>query len=458
MVVATLNNLAFAQEVSTGDVAQTPTSGPAAASQPASQPGSATAEQRLQRLEERQTWLEAALQSEKEATQRRIAEAPIVGAGSDGFYVKSANGDYALKLRGYIQADGRFVEGQDSTTTNDKFLLRRVRPILEGTVAKYVDFKIMPDFGDGKTKLQDAYLDLKYFPQAKIRVGKFKSPFGLERLQSSANLRFVERALPDNLAPNRDIGLMVHGDLFDGLLNYQAGIFNGVADGGSTDSDTNGAKELAVRMIVNPFKNTSIEALQGLGVGAAVTHGNQSGSGFLPSYKTAGRETFFKYRSGVEADGDHTRVSPQAYYYYKSFGLLGEWIQSSQEVTNGSQSDSIANSGWQVAASYLLTGEKASYKGVNPIKPFDPGKGGWGAWEIAARYSQLDIGSNAFPIYADPSKSAESAQAFGVGVNWYLNKNMKVMLDYERTGFSGGSSQGNRDAEQAAFVRFQVSF
>ncbi len=75
------------------------------------------------------------------------------------------------------------------------FLLRRVRPILQGTVYKYFDFRIMTDFGNGQSTVQDAYADFTYFPQTKFRFGKFKPPVGLERLVSGSEMLFVERAL-----------------------------------------------------------------------------------------------------------------------------------------------------------------------------------------------------------------------------------------------------------------------
>ena len=70
--------------------------------------------------------------------------------------------------------------------------IRRARPIIEGTVFKDIDFKFVPDFGEGKPTIQDAYLDFKYVPQAKLQVGRFKSPFGIERLQSNADTLFTE--------------------------------------------------------------------------------------------------------------------------------------------------------------------------------------------------------------------------------------------------------------------------
>ena len=66
---------------------------------------------------------------------------------------------------------------------------------------KLFDVRVMPDFGGGTTVLQDAYVDARFKPSFKIRVGKFKSPFGLERLQSAIDMTFIERGAPTSLAP-----------------------------------------------------------------------------------------------------------------------------------------------------------------------------------------------------------------------------------------------------------------
>ncbi|MBI4585697.1 MAG: hypothetical protein HY717_16925 [Planctomycetes bacterium] len=108
--------------------------------------------------------------------------------------------------------------------------------------------------------------------------------------------------------------------------------------------------------------------------------------------------------------------------------------------------------------SYLLTGEKASYKGVDPKKPFDFSLGNWGAFEIVGRFSSLDVDSQAFPVFASSATSAEKARAWGGGVNWYLNKSVKLALDYEWTKFHGGGSAGDREEENALLGRVQVSF
>src|SRR5699024_6016233 len=135
-------------------------------------------------------------------------------------------------------------------------------------------FRVMPDFGGGTTTLQEAYLDWTFSPAAVLRVGKFKEPVGLERLQSAADIAFVERALPTSVAPNRDLGIQLGGSLASGRLEYAVGLFNGVVDGGSGDLDSNDGKDLAARLWLTPWRGTP-SVLSGLSFGIAATSGDQ---------------------------------------------------------------------------------------------------------------------------------------------------------------------------------------
>jgi len=111
-----------------------------------------------------------------------------------------------------------------------------------------------------------------------------------------------------------------------------------------------------------------------------------------------------------------------------------------------------------VAASYVLTGEKASYRSVTPAHALDRGQGYWGAFEIAARYSELRVDPAAFPVFANPQDSSQKARAWTVGFNWYLNKNAKFVFDYEQTHFTAIPGGRNRQTEKSFLERFQIAF
>ena len=182
----------------------------------------------------------------------------------------------------------------------------------------------------------------------------------------------------------------------------------------------------------------------------------------MPTYKSGGQLTFFSYAAAVTADGNRTRISPQASYYGGPVTVFGEYARSSQDLRK-SATDTLRvdNSAWEATGAVLLTGETASPSsaGVQPKKPIDPGKGQWGALELVARVNALSVDPDAFTrAYADETKSAEKARAWGVGLNWYLNLHVKQVVDFERTTYTGGKTGGNRSPENAFFIRTQVAF
>jgi phosphate-selective porin OprO/OprP len=395
----------------------------------------------------------AAKPEEKKAEEEKSP----VSAGPDGFVIQSESGDYRLQIRGYAQFDGRFFEG-DEDLAIDTFVLRRVRPILQGTVARHFDFNITPDFGVGTTVLQDAFLDVNYSPKARIRVGKFKPPVGLERLQSATNLAFVERAYPTALVPNRDLGVQIHGELGGGILAYAAGVFDGAPDGGSVDVDLNDGKDLAARVFISPFKRGK-SVLKGLGFGIAGTTGEQTGP--LPAYRSGGQVSVVTLLAGITADGTRKRYSPQLSFYGGPVGILAEYVHSESRVKKADDTHAdFEGEAWQATATVALTGDAASYTGVRPRKPFDPKRGQWGAIELAGRVNGIKLGgSTVADGLVDPTKSVRDAFAWALGVNWYLNRNIKQVVNFERTTFSGGAAAGaDRPAENAILIRTQVAF
>lgn len=443
-----------------------------------------TVEELLKRLEEQDRkiqMLEQKLELADEAAAAAKASAPVVTAGTRGFGIRSADGKHQIRFRGTVHLDGRYLPDDDHGVI-DTFQATRARPTIEGSFAEIYDFKLMPDFGQGRTVIQDAYVTARYNPAAQLTVGKFKSPVGLERLQSANDIKWVQRAAPTALAPNRDIGLQLGGDLAGGRFSYQAAFLNGSNDGGSsetfTDTDINDDKEWALRLFAHPFAESENFALRGLGLGIAGTYTDQTGNAaqpLLPSFRSPGQATFFRYRgtgatgTGIPtiADGERTRIAPQLYYYVGQFGLIAEYTAVEQDVSRalatGTRKATVDTDGWQLAVSYFLTGEEASFRGFQPKTRFLLAERTWGAFEVKARVQNLSVDENAFSgdssSFADPAVSAREADSWGIGLNWYLNENVKWLLDYEHTTFEGGAEAGaDRPDEDAWQLRLALGF
>ncbi len=429
---------------------------PAAAASAAGDDGLADLDQRLRVIERR-------LELQAEAAEAKAASTPSVSlSAGKGLAIKSPPpGEVEVKFRALVQGDGRFFLGDAQPAQNDGFLLRRVQPILEGSWGEWIGFRLMPELAGDNASLADAYIDLKLDPRASLRIGKFKSPVGLERLQSSGSNALIELGLASELTPNRDLGVQLQGEFARGAVSYALGAFNGAVDGrDSPSANPDNEFEYAGRLFLEPWKNQG-NALSGLGFGVGVSAGERTGSGnnALPRYRTPGQAQFFNYRGAVLADGATRRWSPQLHYYRHGFGLLGEYVSSRQQVRSGAFAEELDHRAWQLTAGYVLTGEDSGYKGVaRPNQAFTPGGAGWGALELVARYGRLEIDEAAFPRYADPAAAASAARSWGLGLNWYLTGNFKLVANYTRTAFDGGAADGDREDEKAFFTRAQLAF
>ena len=519
-----------------------------AESQAVAKPNSATSNgvpaDRMTSLEQKVQLLESGQTNNLAAT-----NSPQVSLNSKGFAISSPDGSWRFRLGGYAQADSKtFIDDNKPAALGasnpliqaDNFNLRRARLVISGSYSRFLDFYVAPEFsGYGSslagssvnglsnaapafsTSLYDAYADVRFAPFLVLRGGKFKSPFGLEQLQSITDMTFLVRSLATDLVPNRDVGFMFWGNVLD-RFTYQAAILNGSLDlnGSKGDGSAHDGRTFMARLFAMPFAKDGPEALTGLGFGLAMSTGHQDpvyskgaviGTG-LPSFKTVGGEaTFFQYIGGPQTTasstgtvsttmqansavvlGNEFRFSPQAYYYYGPFGLVGEYVQDDERIAGSNQTSfSLASAGiheidnhaWQFTGSWIITGEKKGYVarqermrqtswgGVVPKRSLEHAGNpfGYGAWEIAARYSALDIdptafqqvgtsGSNKLYFAADPTKSPQAAREWGVALNWYLNTNLRIAFDYEQTKFKGYGNSFVLPTEKVFAQRMQLVF
>ena len=383
------------------------------------------------------------------------APASGVTAGwNEGFFIQTPNGDNRLQIGFVAQADGRFALDDPLPITNT-FVMRKVRPTFTGRVAKYIDFKIMPELA-GSVVLLDGYFDIRFSPKLRLRSGKDKTPVGYELLISDAYLIFPERTVVSLLVPNRDVGFQVQGDLAGGRLLYSAGIFNGNPPDGTsaiTDVDTNNGKDLAGRIVWMPFKSSTAPqpALGNFGFHLGGSTGNQTGA--LPSFRTSAGQVYFSFPATTTADGRRNRVTPAVFLYLKGFGGFAEYARSTLDILASGVPRTVTNQAWGVTASYVLTGEATSERGVRPNRPFDPAAGTWGALQVAARYAELSLDGELFSTGIADVSASRKTQQLTVATNWFLNNYVKIYATYERFSFSGP-----RVNENLILFRSQLAF
>ncbi len=422
-------------------------------------------EQEVQGLKEAQQQNQ---QLKREVEQLKVTAQPKFEAGFDQWqpYIRSTDGNFKLSPVGRIQVDFRAYEAGArnlpaagsaiGTDLMNNFLVRRGRIGLQGTFYKYFDFFVEADFGQGAAVLTDGYLDIHYWPELRLRAGQFKVPFSYEELFSDNNIDFVERSVADNLVPSRDLGAMLHGSLFGGIVSYAGGIFNG---SGQNTAETNDSKDLAARLVVAPFKQTGLAWLKNLQLGGDVTWGDED-SGQSLRGRTDGQFVFF---NRINTRGDRVRYSGEAAYYEGPFTLYGEYIQTEEDRkglgAGGRDLPDLIGRGWYVTTTYLLTDEtKVPGQPVIPNRwasPVGPQRG-WGAWELAARFAQLDFRAKDI--------TGNRVDALTLGVNWYLTPNVKWLFNFvqnwfsdeKRTPFSGENPRGTEAWE--FLTRLQLWF
>jgi len=363
--------------------------------------------------------------ADRERVSQEVSEATKdtvkLSTGKSGLKVSSGDGDFKFQLGGRAMVDAAFYD-KDETQLGNGAEVRRARLFAKGTVYHDWFYKAQIDFAGNSTSLKDLYLGYSGFDSAKIKIGNFKEPFSLEELTSSKYITFMERGLPNAFSPGRNTGLAVstHGDKWGAAAGY---FFDGVKNDSSPKSQGWGATG---RVHFAPLADKA----RVVHLGAAASYRGSDGDNEIrfrerpESHVTSTRLLDTGTISGYD---NQTLYGAEAATVFGPFSLQGEYMQASVDVS--SQGSDPDFSGWYVFGSYFLTGEHRPYKTSNGtfgrVKPDSVvGKGGIGAWELAARYSNIDL--------EDSGYEGGEEDNITVGVNWYATPNIRFMANYVR--------------------------
>src|SRR5207248_7021447 len=310
-------------------------------------------------------------------------------------YVQQRGPELKLVLGGFIQAnfedgdvsafEGRF--GQ--TALKDRFRLRRARINLTGDFAENFDFKVEGDFenSDGlnssRTAFEatDIFVNWHQFPEAQVKLGQWKAPFGLEQTTPDTTLYVIERSLPTGaITPERQIGVQLWGKPFasvwpDGkdLLTYYAGIFNG--NGRNINNNDNNNFMYVGRLELVPFKGKVFGQVSSLKLGGDVLNSrDDKGTNISPSGNLLVNSDGSLSSFVLPGADERTAWSVDAWLNIGPFDLIGEYLE---EYVDGRtvagvppEFANFTTSGFQITAAYFLIPKKlqaaVQWQDLNP--------------------------------------------------------------------------------------------
>jgi phosphate-selective porin OprO/OprP len=362
---------------------------------------------------------------------------------------------------------------------NDGIGVRRGRMHMEGTLYKDYDFKFEYDFarGNGSTAagITDAWIEYTGFKPFSVTIGQFKEPFSLESVTSNRFLTFAERSFANNafveFANPYLLGLSAqsYGDRYSARVAFQAEPIGGGNYNANTSTNSNGNANrngqsgnptygVTGRATFLPYFESKTELLH---VGASgsyrvvnnTNNGVAAGSAVSGNGAAAGAPTAMQFASqvtnvdrtnwantgaltgGCSASGvctrkleNYYRVGTEVAGVYGPFSFQSEYMLTQLNGQGYDSNDMLQ--GYYVFGSYFLTGESRTYdskKGVfgrqKPNKNFSFANGGWGAWELAARWDTLDMNTK--------HVTGGRLESGTVALNWYVNPHVRLMVDYE---------------------------
>jgi phosphate-selective porin OprO/OprP len=365
---------------------------------------------------------------------KKKAEPPPPGWTVKPFSVENAAAGFRVALRGYVQADFRSFQDwtagdEDSGSLRaDEFEWRRLRVGLEGEWKRLsFELDVDPAFDEGD-ELKDAWLDLRLARSFRVRAGHMKLPVSPEWLTSAAKTDFVERAAAvDVLAPSRDWGVLVHGEV-GRLLDYQAGVFQGDGRARRFRAETTAA----ARLVVQPTRWLDLGGSFSLGEVRAA----EAGPGLDPDPKglAGGGVTGYRFFPPLFVDGRRLRWGADARVELGPVSLWGELLEARDERRGQGPTledlPDVRGRGWSASATWLLTGEKKG-RTVRPRRPLFEGPG---AVELAVRYEALrfdDVRNEGFESAGSRAANVRPGgyRAFLGGLSWWPTPFLRLVGD-----------------------------
>jgi len=389
---------------------------------------------------------------------KKDSAAPVTaGWNGEHFFIKSADGQFQIQPYGYVQTDYRSYLGDGSPANT--FSVRRGRFGFQGNYGDHYQFGLLVDAAaTSGAIIRDIYLNAKYNNALQLQAGQFKEPFAQEEVTGVTNIDFLERGLQAVLYPSaasafRSPGVTLHGDIHGGVFQYWAGAFNGK---GYSTNNTTSVPETVGRVRFYPWRHDKDSVLHDFAFGGSIAYSMSRGLSNETTPPMAINDAAYTWFPQFPVNGNIWRYEGEFTYIKGPLAFRDEYVSASFNRTGvGTETlgglgfanlPNIRYQGWNSSVTYLLTKELRPENGTPRVShpvfgPVSEGGGnrGWGAWELAFRYSGLQgnepgiFFNNVFTPQLVPTYNRHTDQ-FSFGVNWYLNYWVKFQsnLDIDR--------------------------
>jgi phosphate-selective porin OprO/OprP len=420
----------------------------------------------------------------------------------------TADGRFTANIKAILMFDGGKYFQKDNLPAavtnrdlNEGFNFRRARIGLDGKLFRDFDYSFIYEFGgsgqEDPGRLYEAAITYTYLKPFRFKVGAFEPNIGLAAAVSTSQMPIMERPAPAEVARNVAAGdsrvafQMQANDAIgsDAGLAFRwmvstAYTANVIATGSSAASATpqpfDEQNAWIGRATLAPYDGPNWQAHLGVNY-QYVIHPNDAGAATTPRYASQLRDRPELRLDGTRLvdtgaiDSRHTTVfGLEGSFQTGPFVIESEWFRYKidRRITTAVVPPDPHFTGWYVQGSWVLTGEQRVY---NPIEArwdapklnysFNPEAGTWGAFELAARYSDLDLNYREGALGTTPAAAVGAVRGgeqkiYTVGLNWYLNPSMRVMLDYQHVDIDRLGATGLQTGQEynAVAARGQVNF
>ncbi|WDP89973.1 MAG: hypothetical protein HUN04_09740 [Desulfobacter sp.] len=383
-------------------------------------------------------------------------------ASHEKSYLKmtSADGNFEYKIDGRMMLDTGAVNNskeENNLFANTEF--RRLRLALKTKMYKDWAGEFDLDFADEELDIKDMWISYNGLPNTILKLGNHKPNFNMDEVTTSRWITFMERSMvSDAFSPGRRIGFSA--------TNWDKYYFAGLSIfGDELDQDKEYASEAersepygySARLVGRPIVTDDNSTILHIGLNY-MNHEPAKSDGDEYKIKVRPEAHFVDYKfldtGDIDAVEDITTYGLELAGKWNNFSFQTEYVKSELNRYAGNTEPEF--DGWYAMVSYFITDDQRPYNlddaEFGPIVP----TGKWGAWEVALRYSNLDLN--------DLSAGVEggSADAITIALNWYINNNFMIKMnylnvDYDEYADSDGDLAGDDDLDIVG-VRFQYLF